>query len=262
MSRICEDDIAASIADRMLAADFDLKPGAVNRLRSAEPADHPNRRDYKPDPLRPDPITLQAHDDLHDHDHGSELTPERDNFEPLTGPFGRAMTGEDAFDLPKIGPWRFPASVDSFLRDAERNERVRLEPMFQSKWEQDEYEHGENQRLAKEALARMEAHLPPGATDRKGIPVATGFIDYFPDAVAAVAQLSRIGNDQHNPGTPLHWDRSKSGDESDCLMRHFLERGTFDNDGVRHSVKVAWRAMALLQKEIEAAKERLEPIFR
>jgi len=97
--------------------------------------------------------------------------------------------------------------------------------------------------------------LPTEAKARKAIPVATGFVDYFPDAMVAVAELSRIGNDQHNPGKPLHWDRSKSGDESDALMRHFLQRGTIDTDGVRHSAKVAWRAMALLQKELEAAKQ-------
>ena len=37
-------------------------------------------------------------------------------------------------------------------------------------------------------------------------------------------------------------------------MRHFIDRGTRDSDGMRHTAKVAWRAMALLQKEIE--KER------
>jgi hypothetical protein len=76
-------------------------------------------------------------------------------------------------------------------------------------------------------------------------------MDYFPDAIAAVANLSWAGNEQHNPGMPLHWDRSKSGDEADTFQRHFLERGTLDKDGIRHSAKVAWRAMAMLQKEIE-----------
>lgn len=95
--------------------------------------------------------------------------------------------------------------------------------------------------------------LPTDAVERKGIPIATGFVDYFPDAMVAVAELSKVGNDQHNPGSPLHWDRSKSGDESDALMRHFVQRGTIDTDGVRHSAKVAWRAMALLQKELEEA---------
>jgi len=93
--------------------------------------------------------------------------------------------------------------------------------------------------------------LPTEAKERKDVPIATGVIDYFPDAIAAIAALSRIGNEQHNPGKPLHWDRSKSGDESDALMRHFVERGTEDTDGVLHTTKVAWRALALLQKEIE-----------
>lgn len=94
--------------------------------------------------------------------------------------------------------------------------------------------------------------MPDTAAGRKALPVATGVVDYFPDALLAVAECSKMGNDQHNPGKPLHWDRSKSGDESDALMRHFLARGTRDTDGIRHSAKVAWRALALLQKEIEA----------
>jgi len=95
--------------------------------------------------------------------------------------------------------------------------------------------------------------LPTDAKDRKNVPLATGVLDYFPGALAAVAEVSRIGNDQHNPGKPLFWDRSKSTDEADALMRHFLERGRRDTDGTRHSAKVAWRALALLQKEIEGA---------
>jgi hypothetical protein len=93
--------------------------------------------------------------------------------------------------------------------------------------------------------------LPTDAAARKHIPIASGFIDYFPDAIAEVADLSKAGNDQHNPGKPLHWDRSKSGDEDDALARHFVERGTRDSDGKRHRAKVAWRALASLQKEIE-----------
>ena len=93
--------------------------------------------------------------------------------------------------------------------------------------------------------------LPEDAAARKDIPCATGFVDYFPDAIVAVAQCSKAGNEQHNPGSPLHWDRAKSGDESDALMRHLIQRGTLDSDGIRHTVKVAWRAMALLQKELE-----------
>lgn len=86
---------------------------------------------------------------------------------------------------------------------------------------------------------------------RKDTPIYSGVLMYFPDAIAAVAQASFAGNEQHNPGTPLHWDRSKSGDELDALARHLMEAGKMDVDGIRHSAKVAWRALANLQKEIE-----------
>lgn len=94
--------------------------------------------------------------------------------------------------------------------------------------------------------------LPESASDRKQFPVASGFMDYFPDAIVAISNLSWVGNNQHNPGQPLHWARGKSSDEADTMLRHFLQRGTVDTDGVRHSVKMCWRALALLQKELEA----------
>lgn len=87
---------------------------------------------------------------------------------------------------------------------------------------------------------------------RKAMPLASGVLDYFPDALLVVAEVSRIGNEQHHPGEPLHWDKSKSSDEADALMRHLLDRGTTDTDGVRHTAKVAWRALALLQRELDA----------
>lgn len=95
--------------------------------------------------------------------------------------------------------------------------------------------------------------LPKDAKRRKEYPVATGVLDYFPDALVAVAEVSFRGNQQHNPNQPLHWDRCKSTDQADTLIRHFLERGEFDTDGMRHSAKMAWRALALLQLEIEAS---------
>jgi hypothetical protein len=84
--------------------------------------------------------------------------------------------------------------------------------------------------------------LPKDAQERKNIPLYSGCLKYFPDALAAVAKLSKLGNDQHNPGSELHWDRSKSGDELDAMMRHVLDE---DWDAV------AWRALANLQKQIE-----------
>ncbi len=100
--------------------------------------------------------------------------------------------------------------------------------------------------------------LPTDRIARKRIPLATGVVDYFPDALIAVAETSWGGNEQHNPGEPLHWARGKSNDHPDCLLRHFTERGTVDGDGIRHSAKVAWRALAILQLEIEEDRRQQE----
>ncbi len=89
------------------------------------------------------------------------------------------------------------------------------------------------------------------AEERKDSPVFSGVLQYFPLAIMEVSRVSKAGNDQHNPGQPLHWDKSKSTDEADSLMRHLIESGTLDTDGIRHSAKVAWRALALLQRELE-----------
>lgn len=100
----------------------------------------------------------------------------------------------------------------------------------------------------------MSDRTPALSTDsaaRKAAPIASGVLDYFPLALADVARLSKIGNDKHNPGQPLHWSRGKSDDHADCIVRHMIERGTVDTDGVLHDAKVAWRALAQLQLAIE-----------
>lgn len=100
--------------------------------------------------------------------------------------------------------------------------------------------------------------LPADARARKNVPLYRGLLLYFPDACAAVAELSRIGNEQHNPGQPMHWAREKSTDHGDCIVRHQCEIGTVDTDGVRHATKVAWRALAQLQLELEGATLKRE----
>ncbi len=97
--------------------------------------------------------------------------------------------------------------------------------------------------------------LPNDAEARKGVPLQTGLFDYFPDALCAVAILSKVGNDQHNPGEPIHWARSKSMDQGNTLLRHQMQHGLIDKDRVRHSTKVAWRALAQLQLELEEARD-------
>lgn len=97
--------------------------------------------------------------------------------------------------------------------------------------------------------------LPTDPAERKLVSITTAVLDYFPNAIAEVAKVSVAGNDQHNPGQPLHWARGKSTDQADCIARHLIGRGTFDTDGQRHSAKLAWRALALLQEELEADRQ-------
>ena len=106
--------------------------------------------------------------------------------------------------------------------------------------------------------------LPSDPEARKALPLCTGVLDYFPLALAYVAKVSKAGNDQHNPGMPLHWSKGKSTDHADCILRHLLDRGTLDtSDAVplRHSGKLAWRALANLQIELEYAVARGEDVF-
>lgn len=93
--------------------------------------------------------------------------------------------------------------------------------------------------------------LPTDAKKRAEYPMADGLLYYFPAALAEVARVSKVGNDQHNPGEPMHWARGKSTDHANKIIRHLIDAGALDSDGMRHSAKVAWRALALLQEELE-----------
>lgn len=94
--------------------------------------------------------------------------------------------------------------------------------------------------------------LPVDPKERKDTPIYSGVVKYFPLALAEIARVSKAGNDQHNPGQPLHWDKTKSTDHHDCIIRHLVDAGTLDSDGQRHSAKVAWRALAALEVELES----------
>ena len=91
------------------------------------------------------------------------------------------------------------------------------------------------------------------AQKRKKMPVYSGVLKYFPDALKEVSKASQAGNDQHHPDKPLHWDKNKSFDNEDALVRHLIDhsKDPMDDDGVLHLTKVAWRALASLQIYLE-----------
>jgi hypothetical protein len=99
----------------------------------------------------------------------------------------------------------------------------------------------------------LEHVAPSSAEVRKGQPVYSGVLKYFPDALKAVSECSLAGQKQHNQGEELYWDKSKSSDNEDALVRHLIDHSTnpIDSDGVLHLAKVAWRALAALQIHLE-----------
>lgn len=108
-----------------------------------------------------------------------------------------------------------------------------------------------------EAKAKERVYgLPEDSEKRKEYPIYTGLVCYFGDALAEVANLSFKGSQQHHPDKPLHWDKSKSSDSRDALMRHIfdMERA---NKALDHETefeeakRVAWRGLENLQRLID-----------
>jgi len=139
--------------------------------------------------------------------------------------------------------------ISSFLFEGDRADAlVKFDGVLKSHWIPQHQLH----RVQPESKPML---LSSDPMQRKGMPITTGVLDYFPLALAEVAMCSKAGNDQHNPGQPLHWAKEKSTDHADCIVRHLIDRGAFDTDGIRHSAKLAWRALAQLQLELEAEQK-------
>jgi hypothetical protein len=94
----------------------------------------------------------------------------------------------------------------------------------------------------------MNLTLPLDSAIRKEIPVYTGFVAYFPAAIAGAAAHSKRGNDKHNPGEPLHHARRKSTDHEDCVARHMMDIGDMEIAMKRAGSWTAAEAIALLNE--------------
>ena len=113
--------------------------------------------------------------------------------------------------------------------------------------------------------------LPTDSQERKNYPLFRGCLKYFPAALAGVAQISKIGNDKHNPGEELHHARGKSSDHGDCIIRHLtdvadllaaLERNnsSVTPQHVLNEVnQLVWRALAFSQEVHEKFGAPLAP---
>jgi hypothetical protein len=119
--------------------------------------------------------------------------------------------------------------------------------------------------------------LPTDSAKRKNYPMFSGCLKYFPAALAGIARISKLGNDKHNAGQPLHHARGKSSDHGDCIIRHLTDTAdllaAFERqDPVDHGAteaaaeqilieasQLAWRALAYSQELHERFGAPLAP---
>jgi hypothetical protein len=116
-------------------------------------------------------------------------------------------------------------------------------------------------RLADKRDATRSLPTPTADADRKAIPVWTGCVRYFPSALLEVAKVSKAGNDQHNPGQPLHWAQGKSMNQQDTAMRHLLDADAVEGTPgeLAHLAQAAWRVLARLQLACQREGAPLAP---
>jgi hypothetical protein len=102
--------------------------------------------------------------------------------------------------------------------------------------------------------------LPKDYNARKALPLFDFLTKYFPLAVVELTKVAVAGNEQHNPGEPLHWARGKSMDQLNTAMRHMFDHGmgnVYDETSptvgpTMHLAKAAWRLLAEVQLLCEA----------
>lgn len=102
--------------------------------------------------------------------------------------------------------------------------------------------------------------LPTDSNERKEYPLFRGVLRYFPAALAGIANISKRGNDKHNPGEEMHHARNKSPDQADCIVRHLVDiedllaaQARGDTSVTKEAIlievnQMAWRALAFSQE--------------
>jgi hypothetical protein len=126
----------------------------------------------------------------------------------------------------------------------------------------------------KEIPKKNRMTLPTDSAARKNYPLLQGCVKYFPAALAGVSNVSKLGNDKHNPNQEMHHARSKSKDHGDCIVRHLIDTEDLIADLTRGNLlpteqnisnilneasQMAWRALAYSQELHERFGAPLAP---
>lgn len=101
----------------------------------------------------------------------------------------------------------------------------------------------------------MKTTLPKDSAARKLVPVYSGFMAYFPAAIAGAAAHSQKAMAQHKLPKLGH-DRTKSADHLDCVPRHMIDAGDIEAAFERNEISFT-EARDLILDEANAAMWRV-----
>lgn len=91
------------------------------------------------------------------------------------------------------------------------------------------------------------SHTPGAKLDAGKVPILQGALEYFPNALREVAQVSYVGAQKY---TWKGWETVPDGINryGNALARHLLATDMYDVDtGCLHAAQVAWNALARLE---------------
>ncbi|SRR5258708_37439077 len=92
-----------------------------------------------------------------------------------------------------------------------------------------------------------DSHTPGAKLDAGKVPILQGALEYFPNALREVAQVSYVGAKKY---TWKGWETVPDGINryGNALARHLLATELYDVDtGCLHAAQVAWNALARLE---------------
>ena len=145
-----------------------------------------------------------------------------------------------------IGPLTVFAAIPPAAEASELGEKARTD------WKSSEFDQpAVNTQAWDVQTVPRTLSLPEDDATRQLYPMADGCLDYFPNALAEVSKISYEGNLKHNPGEPMHWNRGKSLDHRNKIIRHTVESKPTTEQAIYHAAQAAWRALAELQQKIE-----------
>lgn len=120
--------------------------------------------------------------------------------------------------------------------------------------------------------------FPSDDAGRKALPIFAMIVGYFPNALREVTRVCVANNVRYSPDrapTDIVWNRGKSKDQFGSLFRHMLERKVdghvfetvseevakvIGRPNVYILAEAAWRALAMLEEEIEQQEELSKPL--